>query len=321
MSFCNHKIMPEDICTVIPDHVYIVDTKFLRDKMCGVTIIRDGEDAILVEAGSTISVPHTLNALKELGIAYGNVKYMFITHAHLDHSGGTGLILQSLPNCTVVAHPAAAPHITDPHDKLVPAAIQVYGEQVFNQDYPGIVGMSTDRIISAEDGSVHGAASPLLKLRVIYAHGHAFHHAIFYSEAAKILFAGDGLGFSFSEINFCPLLCTTPTQFDAKAWRKTVDAVRTLDIDYLIATHFECAEKSSLQRRWDCILHQLDDYETLIAASKGRDDVKTKYMGIIQKYMAEYDVKISHEEVYALIYGDINVDGLWYRVQRNLAKA
>lgn len=313
--------MLEDICTVIPDHVYIVDTKFLRDKMCGVTIIRDGEDAILVEAGSTISVPHTLNALKELGIAYGNVKYMFITHAHLDHSGGTGLILQSLPNCTVVAHPAAAPHITDPHDKLVPAAIQVYGEQVFNQDYPGIVGMPTDRIISAEDGSVHGAASPLLKLRVIYAHGHAFHHAIFYSEAAKILFAGDGLGFSFSEINFCPLLCTTPTQFDAKAWRKTVDAVRTLDIDYLIATHFECAEKSSLQRRWDCILHQLDDYETLIAASKDRDDVKTKYMGIIQKYMAEYDVKISPEEVYALIYGDINVDGLWYRVQRNLAKA
>ena len=37
--------------------------------------------------------------------------------------------------------------------------------------------------------------------------------------------------------------------------------------------------------------------------------------------MSEYDVKISPEEVYALIYGDINVDGLWYRVQRNLAKA
>lgn len=313
--------MPEDMCTVIPDHVYIVDTKFLRDKMCGVTIIRDGAEAILVEAGSTISVPHTLNALKELGIDYGNVKFMFITHAHLDHSGGTGLILKSLPNCTVVAHPSAAPHITDPHDKLVPAAIQVYGEKVFNQDYPGIVGMPVDRMISAEDGSVHGAASPLLRLRVIHAHGHAFHHAMFYSEATKILFAGDGLGFSFSEINFCPLLCTTPTQFDAKAWRKTVDAIRKLDIDYLIATHFECAEKSSLQRRWDCILHQLDDYEAVIAASKSRDDVKSKYMGVIHKYMNEYDVKLSPEAVYTLIYGDINVDGLWYRVQRNLAKA
>lgn len=312
--------MPEDIVTFIPDRLYVVDTKFLRDKFCGVTIIRDRDEAVLVEAGSTLSVPHTLSALKELGISYDNVRYLFVTHAHLDHSGGTGLILQSLPNCKVVAHQAAAPHIINPHDKLVPGAIQVYGQTVFDQDYPGIVGMPEDRMVVAENGAVYGTDSPALKLRVIYTHGHAFHHAMFYSDTDKILFAGDGLGFSFKELAFCPLLCTTPTQFDATAWRSTVDVIRKLDIKFLLATHFDAVTNEKLEARWDCILRQLTDYEAIIAESKTRDDVKSKYLTVIQKYLAEYKASVTTEHAYELVYGDINVDGLWYRVQRNLAK-
>ena len=56
--------------------------------------------------------------------------------------------------------------------------------------------------------------------------GHAFHHCGFIFE--KVLFAGDGFGFGFSELNMCPLLCTSPSQFDSKAWGTTAQIVGEL---------------------------------------------------------------------------------------------
>lgn len=133
-----------------------IDTHFQGNRFCGVFVVRGKDTISIVEAGSTLSVPPTLEYLKEHNIRPEDVKQVFITHVHLDHSGGTGLLLQSLPNATVYTHTAGVQHIVNPHAKLVPGAVAVYGEEVFNQDYPGIVGTDASRVVGCVDGQVIG---------------------------------------------------------------------------------------------------------------------------------------------------------------------
>lgn len=125
----------------------------------------------------------------------------------------------------------------DPHSKLVPGALAVYGDKVFNQDYPGIEGIESDRVVACKDGDVVDGV-----FEFIEAHGHAFHHGMWFYKPERILFTGDGFGFGFEEINRCPLLCTSPSQFDYKSWKNTVEKVRKLGKCTLQPTHFDTIE-------------------------------------------------------------------------------
>lgn len=103
----------------------------------------------------------------------------------------------------------------------------MYGEEVFNQDYPGIVGTDASRVVGCVDGQVVG------DFQFIEAHGHAFHHCMWYHLPTKTVFSGDAMGFGFKEINMCPLLCTSPTQYDSKSWRQTIKKIEQLNPDFI----------------------------------------------------------------------------------------
>jgi len=70
-----------------------------------------GEKVTLVESGPTSSVPRLVEGLKELGIKFEDIKYVAVTHVHLDHGGGAGTLIKYLPNAKVIVHPKGMPHL------------------------------------------------------------------------------------------------------------------------------------------------------------------------------------------------------------------
>lgn len=56
---------------------------------------------------------------------------------------------------------------------------------------------------------------------------------MWYHLPTKTVFSGDGMGFGFKEINMCPLLCTSPTQYDSKSWRLTIKKIEQLNPDFI----------------------------------------------------------------------------------------
>ncbi len=71
------------------------------------------EELTLVETGPSLSVPRILKGLEALGHRPEDVRNVIVTHIHLDHAGGAGL-LQSCPKARVVVHPRGAGHLADP---------------------------------------------------------------------------------------------------------------------------------------------------------------------------------------------------------------
>ena len=73
-----------------------------------------GNRIIIVEAGPSSSIFNLLSGLKELNVKAEDVAYVALSHVHLDHGGGTGVLLKFLPNAKVVVHPRGIPHLVNP---------------------------------------------------------------------------------------------------------------------------------------------------------------------------------------------------------------
>src|ERR1700747_2608364 len=109
-------------------HVFTaVDAEYLYPGHAAAHVIVDDGRAAFVDVGTNSSVPYLLAALAELGIAREAVDLLLLTHVHLDHAGGAGLLLRSLPNATAYVHPRGVAHLVDP-TRLIAASKQVYGE-------------------------------------------------------------------------------------------------------------------------------------------------------------------------------------------------
>jgi glyoxylase-like metal-dependent hydrolase (beta-lactamase superfamily II) len=207
-----------------PDGITAVDTEYIRPGLAAAHIIQYGGGAAFVDVGTNYSVPHLLAALRELAIAPQAVEYVFITHVHLDHAGGAGLLLQSLPAATLVVHPRGAPHLIDPA-KLIAASKTVYGEDLYRQLYGDLVPVPASRLITAEDGQLMNLRGRPLQL--LHTPGHALHHYCLVDLAHRNLFTGDTFGLSYREFDTAQgafgVPTTTPSQFDPAQLIASID--------------------------------------------------------------------------------------------------
>src|SRR5690606_35583632 len=101
--------------------IHTLDSGYVRPSFGAAYLVIEHGRAAFVDCGTNHSVPLLLQALAEAGLAPDAVDWLVLTHAHLDHAGGAGLLMQQLPNAKLVAHPRATPHMVDPQ-RLVAGA-------------------------------------------------------------------------------------------------------------------------------------------------------------------------------------------------------
>jgi len=198
-----------------PDGITAVDAEYIRTGLAAAHIIHEKGRAAFVDTGTNDSVPYLLSALDELGIPHDAVEYVFLTHVHLDHAGGAGLLLRYLANARAVIHPRGVQHLLDP-TKLVLASIAVYGESQFKKLYGDLVPLPVERVVIAEDKQKFFLADR--ELEIIHTPGHALHHYAIVDRAHGNVFTGDTFGISYREMDTDQgafiVATTTPSQFD-----------------------------------------------------------------------------------------------------------
>ena len=97
-----------------PGGVLAIDSGFMREVMATCYLVEDEGEVAFIETGSNASVPRLLRALEVRGWQRQDVKYVIVTHVHLDHAGGAGALMAELPRATFLVHPRGARHMIDP---------------------------------------------------------------------------------------------------------------------------------------------------------------------------------------------------------------
>lgn len=293
-----------------------IDGAYVRPLLMAVHAIVEGDRAALVDTGPNSSVPLVLGALAGKGIRAEQVDYVILTHIHLDHAGGAGLLMRALPNATLTVHPRGARHMADP-TRLVAGTIAVYGEAETRRMYGDIVPVPAARILETPDG-----ASIRLNGRSLAFHetfGHARHHVAVSDSLSGHVFAGDTFGLSYPELDWhgrrFAFATSSPTQFDPAPYHRSIDLIAGLARDAVYVTHY--AQVRDIQARAATLHRQVDAFAALglreqDAGASRRERLWAGMKAILLEEVRRYGAPFTEAQAMAA-YGqdvDLNADGL-----------
>jgi glyoxylase-like metal-dependent hydrolase (beta-lactamase superfamily II) len=222
-----------------PDGIFAVDAEYVQPGYAAVHIIQHNGRAAFIDTGTNHSVPHLLAALDELSIARDSVDSVLLTHVHMDHAGGAGLLMRELPTAHLLVHPRGVSHMIDP-SKLVAASQAVYGEDEFRRLYGDVLPVAPDRIVSVRDGLRCDLAGRELEL--VHTPGHALHHYVVVDRAHALIFPGDTFGISYRALDTPqgPFILPTssPSQFDPGQLISSIDRMMSFVPESMYLMHF-----------------------------------------------------------------------------------
>ena len=225
--------------TQLNDGIVAVDTEYARPLQDASHLIVEDGRAAFVDTGANNAVPLLLDALEQKDLDAGDVDYVFLTHIHLDHAGGAGLLMQHLPNARCVLHPRGAKHLINP-ERLIAGTIAVYGEEATRKLYGDIVPLDAERVIVTEDDQWFELAGR--RMQAFFTEGHALHHYSLYDERANGVFSGDSFGVSYRELDTAAgefiFPSSTPTHFDPDAAHAAYDRIMSYAPNYVYLTHY-----------------------------------------------------------------------------------
>lgn len=298
--------------------IHTIDTAFHRDHFDAAYLIVEEGRGAFVDCGTNHSVPHLLDAVHVAGLTPADIDFLIVTHVHLDHAGGAGLLLQHLPNATVIAHSRAAPHLTDP-TKLIAGATAVYGEEEMQRSYGAIQPVPEARVrVMGDGGEVLLSGRPLL---CIDTPGHARHHHCIWDARSRCWFTGDTFGLSYRELdgpNGAFILPTsTPVQFEPVALKASIARMVAYQPEGMYLTHY--GRVGDVPRLAQALYEQIDAMVAIAEACDGRADRhRCLAAGLSALYLERahaLQVPLADEDVGRILAMDIELNaqglGVW----------
>jgi glyoxylase-like metal-dependent hydrolase (beta-lactamase superfamily II) len=214
------------------DHIAYLDNGLLDGVGIGSTYLLRGDELAIVETGTSRSAPNVLDGLRRLGVKPAEVRHIVLTHVHIDHAGGTGTLLQAMPEARAYIHSKTAPYLIDP-SKLVLSAERALGA-LFPLHGP-VEPVAAERIVHADDLRLDLGRGVVL--RAIATPGHSPDHLSYLEESSRCLFTGDALGIVVPAVNYAGPV-TPPPAFKLSDQRATFENLRALEIDTLLFSHY-----------------------------------------------------------------------------------
>ena len=213
-----------------------------------------GPQPALVETGSQSSAATVRDALAAAGVGSSDLRWIIVTHIHLDHAGAVGDLANEFPNATVVVHQRGAQHLVDP-SRLIDSASRVYGP-LLDGLYGRMTPVPQERVVAAGDryrADIGGGRA----LVMIDSPGHAKHHQAVLDEQTGTLMVGDAVGVQLPGVaELRP--ATPPPDFDLEQAIDSLHRFVELQPELLVLTHYgpvadateTLSDAETAMRRW-----------------------------------------------------------------------
>lgn len=270
------------------------------------------EELTLVETGPSPSLKYIKKGLETLGFTLDDVKYVIVTHIHLDHAGGAGLLLQECPNAKVVVHPRGERHLIDP-SKLAAGARAIYGDS-FSEIYDPIIPISADRLLVKTEGDTL-EIGPDCTLKFYNTPGHSKHHFSVYDPVSNGMFTGDTAGVRYEQLIqegidlYLPT--TSPNHFNPKDMEESIGRFREMNLDRVYFGHFGMTEQpdGALQQVLEWLDIFVEEGEQVMAEGIGYDELASRMLAKVKSHLRTKGIPDEHE-IYIILNLDMQISAL-----------
>jgi glyoxylase-like metal-dependent hydrolase (beta-lactamase superfamily II) len=254
--------------------IHTIDLQFQGSPGLIASYVLETEQGLaLVETGPASCHTALVEGLRQLGATPSDVRHVFLTHIHLDHSGAAGWWAQQ--GAQLYVHGRGAPHLIDP-SKLIESATMIYGERM-QQLWGEILPAPAEKVKALAEGAVVSLGD--VELTAWDTPGHARHHLVF--TAGDVCFSGDQAGMLYPGTSYLSVT-SAPPQFEPPEYIQSVQRMRAAGFREMYLTHF------GLVTGVDAHLAQ---YQQLLAAATERMTAWVKEglssADIHERYLAE----------------------------------
>ena len=204
---------------------------------------RDGF-TIVVDPGPRSTIPVLLEALKRQNI--NKLDYILLTHIHIDHAGGVGIMIEQFPDVKVICHHKGISHMVDPA-KLWEGSRKVLGNVA---EIYGKIAAIPEKNLSYQDSIELGSAV----IKVFETPGHAVHHLSY--QIDDLLFLGEVAGINYPSDDGLYLRLATPMPFIYEVYRSSLEKAASIDVSHLCFGHY--GYRQDVKKVFDTALNQLN---------------------------------------------------------------
>ncbi len=219
----------------------------IDDQVCDISglgsvyLVAGAEKKAIIDSGPAKSVPAVLSGIARAGYRPEDIDYIVITHVHLDHAGGAGSLLESMPEAKVVVHQRGARHMVD-MKRLIASAVAVQGKSVIER-YGDSLSVPLDKIIEVGDGDIIDLGGGQT-LAFIDAPGHAPHELCIRETRGGGIFVGDAVGLLLGGERLL-LPCHPPPSFNPETVIATMRRLQEYQPGSLYFAHFGRTERAA----------------------------------------------------------------------------
>lgn len=212
-------------------------------RTCGY-LVKGDIDWLLVETGPASSLDRIVEALDILNIQYEDLRYIGVTHIHLDHAGGVGAVARKFPRAKVLVQQKGARHLIDP-SRLIKSAAAIWGEAKMQQFGP-ILPVPEEQVLPVTEGDQLHLGNRTVT--VWYTPGHAKHHICFHDSLTNGLFSGDATGVYQPRLSarlnkHVIRTATVPPEFNGRVMLETLIRIALTELEVIYFTHFGALER------------------------------------------------------------------------------
>jgi glyoxylase-like metal-dependent hydrolase (beta-lactamase superfamily II) len=177
-------------------------------------------------------LPALKDGLKAQGLRLEDVRWVLLTHIHLDHAGAAGSLVKGGSDLEVYVHERGAPHLRDP-GRLLASAEQLYGNQM-GELWGDVLPVPQKNLFPLGGGEQVEVGGR--RFEVMYTPGHAMHHVSYLDRESGVAFVGDTAGVCLQGGYVLPP--TPPPDIDLNLWNESIRLILQWAPDSLFLTHF-----------------------------------------------------------------------------------
>ena len=299
-------------------NIFCFDANYFRKNFAAIHFVNQNNKILIVDTATNHSAKRFLKTLQNMSISLESVEWIVLTHVHLDHAGGAGLLMKMCPNAQLAVHPRGVRHMVNP-EKLWASVISVYGEKEAENQYGQLIPVDENRVVAVGEGEVIRFQNR--RLQIFDAPGHANHHIVIFDEKSKSFFTGDAFGIAYPELTnengeFI-FISSTPTQFEPVKFDATIKKILEQKPKSCFLTHF--SKIMNIEKNGYELLKQIDEYVTITHQVRNNHDnqqerIRVKLFELLYKKAKKVNLNISKREFGNLLSLDLslNAQGLEY---------